>query len=49
MSDKKKFYINGKWVSPKSNKSIQVINPATEEVCAEISCLLYTSDAADDP
>ena len=37
MSDKKKFYINGKWVSPKSNKSIQVIKPATEEVCAEIS------------
>ena len=37
MSDKKKFYINGKWVSPKSDKSIKVINPATEEVCAEIS------------
>ncbi len=37
MTDKKKFYINGKWVSPKSNKSIKVINPATEEVCAEIS------------
>jgi len=37
MSDKKKFYINGKWVSPKSNKSIKVINPATEDVCAEIS------------
>ena len=37
MSDKKKFYINGKWVSPQSNKSIKVINPATEEVCAEIS------------
>ena len=37
MSDKKKYYINGKWVSPKSGKSIQVINPATEEVCAEIS------------
>ena len=37
MSEKKKFYINGKWVSPKSNKSIKVINPATEEVCAEIS------------
>ena len=37
MSDKKKFYINGKWVSPKSNKIIKVINPATEEVCAEIS------------
>ena len=37
MSDKKNFYINGKWVSPKSNKSIKVINPATEDVCAEIS------------
>ena len=37
MSDKKKFYINGKWVLPKSNKSIKVINPATEDVCAEIS------------
>jgi len=37
MSDKKKFYINGKWVSPKSDKSIKVINPATEDVCAEIS------------
>ena len=37
MTDKKKFYINGKWVSPKSNKCIKVINPATEDVCAEIS------------
>ena len=37
MSDKKKFYINGKWVSPKNDKSIKVINPATEDVCAEIS------------
>ena len=37
MSNKKKFYINGKWVSPKSNKIIKVINPATEDVCAEIS------------
>ena len=37
MSNKKKFYISGKWVSPKSNKSIKVINPATEDVCAEIS------------
>nr|AAY82713.1 predicted NAD-dependent aldehyde dehydrogenase [uncultured bacterium] len=37
MSDKKKFYINGKWVSPKSIKSIEVINPATEDVCAVIS------------
>ena len=37
MTDKKKIYINGKWVSPKSNKTIKVINPATEDVCAEIS------------
>ena len=37
MFDKKNFYINGKWVSPKSDKSIKVINPATEDVCAEIS------------
>ena len=37
MTDKKKFYINGKWVSPKSNKSIKVINPATEENCAVIT------------
>ena len=37
MSNKKNFYINGKWVSPKSDKSIKVINPATEDVCAEIS------------
>ena len=37
MSNKKKFYINGKWVSSKSDKSIKVINPATEDVCAEIS------------
>ena len=37
MTDKKKFYINGRWVLPKSNKSIKVINPATEDVCAEIS------------
>ena len=37
MLEKRNFYINGKWVSPKSDKSIKVINPATEDVCAEIS------------
>ena len=36
MSDKKKFYINGKWVSPKSDKSIKVINPATENVIGKM-------------
>ena len=35
--DKKNFYINGKWVSPKNQKEIQVIDPATEKNCAVIS------------
>ena len=37
MEDKKNFYINGKWVAPKSKQEIKVINPATEENCAVIS------------
>ena len=37
MLDKKKFYINGEWVSPKSPKEIQVIDPSTEKSCAVIS------------
>ena len=37
MLDKKLFYINGKWVSPKKPKEIKVINPATEEACGVIS------------
>ena len=37
MKNKKNFYINGKWVTPKSKKEIKVINPATEENCAVIS------------
>ena len=37
MENKKNFYINGKWVTPKSNQEIRVINPATEEDCAVIS------------
>ena len=37
MIDKKKFYINGQWVSPKNPKEIQVIDPATEKKCAVIS------------
>jgi len=37
MEDKKNFYIDGKWVIPKSNQEIKVINPATEENCAVIS------------
>ena len=37
MQDKKNFYIDGKWVTPKSKKQIKIINPATEENCAVIS------------
>jgi len=35
--DKKNFYINGKWVSPKNQKEIEVIDPSTEKKCAVIS------------
>ena len=37
MLDKKKFYINGKWVEPIKSNDLDVINPSTEEVCAVIS------------
>ncbi len=37
MLDKRKFYINGAWVSPAKTNDCNVINPATEEVCAVIS------------
>ena len=37
MENKKKFYIDGKWVAPKGKEEIKVINPATEENCAVIS------------
>ena len=37
MENKKKFYINGQWVDPKSKEKINVVNPANEENCAVIS------------
>ena len=37
MENKKNFYIDGKWVTPKGKEEIKVINPATEENCADIS------------
>ena len=37
MLDKRKFYINGKWVDPIKPKDLNVINPSTEEICAVIS------------
>ena len=32
-----KFYISGQWVAPASTETLDVINPATEEVCARIA------------
>ena len=37
MLEKKNFYINGKWIAPKNQKDIQVIDPATERSSAVIS------------
>ncbi len=37
MRDYLKFYINGKWVDPKTPKTLDVINPATEGVAGRIS------------
>jgi len=37
MLDKKNFYINGQWVSPIDARNYKVIDPSTEEPCAEIS------------
>jgi aldehyde dehydrogenase (NAD+) len=35
--DYRKFYINGEWVDPITPKSLEVINPANEQVCGHIS------------
>ena len=37
MREYTKFYINGEWVDPVKPNTLDVINPATEEVCAHIS------------
>jgi aldehyde dehydrogenase (NAD+) len=37
MREYKQFYINGEWVDPGTPNELDVINPATEEVCAHIS------------
>jgi len=37
MIDKRKFYINGKWVDPKKPNNFEVVNPSNEESCAIIS------------
>ena len=37
MRDYTKFYIDGKWVAPSAPRSLDVINPANEEVAGRIS------------
>ncbi len=37
MLDKRQFYIDGKWVAPAEAKDLDVIDPSTETVCAQIS------------
>jgi aldehyde dehydrogenase (NAD+) len=37
MADTKLFYINGKWTAPATPRTLDVRNPATEEVIAQIS------------
>ena len=37
MIDTKKFYINGAWVAPISDREMEVIDPSTEQVCGTIA------------
>src|SRR5579872_4369985 len=37
MQERLQFYIDGKWVNPVTPKTLDVINPATEEPFARIS------------
>ncbi|TQV80013.1 aldehyde dehydrogenase family protein [Aliikangiella coralliicola] len=37
MRNYQQFYINGQWVAPSTNNPLDVINPATEQTCAQIS------------
>jgi aldehyde dehydrogenase (NAD+) len=37
MREHRQFYINGQWVDPVTPNDFDVVNPATEEVCAQIS------------
>ena len=37
MREQLKFYIDGRWVEPLGKKTIDVINPATEEVIGRVS------------
>ena len=37
MSNQTKFYINGEWVEPSTNKTLHVINPATEKTIGSVA------------
>ena len=37
MSNNRKFYINGEWVEPNGSDTVDVINPATEDVIGTIA------------
>ena len=37
MREHLKFYIGGEWVDPAQPRTIEVVNPATEEVCGRVS------------
>ena len=37
MSNQTKFYINGEWVEPLTNKTLNVINPATEKTIGSVA------------
>ena len=37
MIDKRKFYINGKWINPQNKNDFNVINPSNEDAYAVIS------------
>ena len=37
MLDKRKFYINGEWISPSKKNDFEVINPSNEDQFAVIS------------
>ena len=37
MREHLKFYIDGQWVDPAKGRTIDVVNPATEEVCGRVS------------
>ncbi|MDH3373835.1 MAG: hypothetical protein OEM85_10715, partial [Gammaproteobacteria bacterium] len=37
MREMLQFYIAGQWVDPATPNTLDVVNPATEEVCGRIS------------